>query len=41
MRAVVDTSVIVNAWREGGTAIDLVTRAVVPLAVHAELLAGI
>ena len=40
MRAVVDTSVIVNAWREAGTTIDLVTQGVLPLAVHAELLIG-
>ena len=40
MKAVVDTSVVVNAWREAGTAIDLVKQAVLPLAVHAELLVG-
>lgn len=40
MRAVVDTSVIVNAWRQSGATIDLITQAVLPLAVHAELLLG-
>lgn len=41
MRAIVDSSVFIHFWRDGGTDLDGVTEAVVPLAVHAELLVGI
>ena len=41
MIAVVDTSVLVHSWREGGSDLDALTGAVIPLAVHAELLVGV
>ncbi len=41
MKAVVDSSVFIHFWREGGRDLDAVTEAVVPLAVHAELLVGV
>ena len=41
MKAVIDTSAVVQLWRNGSRALHPVKRAIVPLAVHAELLFGL